>query len=137
MAIITQMTRGRNYARYVRSGWDKKAKKRTKTEIHLGRVVDLEKRIFRDREGLFRFDEKSLAKEHVEEPSAPAAGTKVFPVATLDFGDAWLMSEVLSKSGIGRLADAAADAAGVDRDAASSLVSYYVLERSPNSQFPA
>lgn len=53
MPIAVQEIRGHKYAKYIKSVWDKEAKKQKKEQIHLGIVVDLDKNIFRDRQGLF------------------------------------------------------------------------------------
>ncbi len=132
MAVIFEKVKGHEYAKYAKSSWDSENKRQVKKQIHLGSVVDKEKLIFRDRQGLFVFDENTLEKKRIkgQKTEAPLPSVKV-----LDFGDAWFFHKVIKKSHIEAIIGKAAETAEISPVVLSSLVAYYALERSPNSQF--
>lgn len=96
-----------------------------KTYINLGRVIDKEKHIFKNRQrGLFQYipekDEYILLdeREYASLPAKPASAL------ILNFGDAWFLHRYLRESGFSKCIEAVHCS---DRDTVFALVQFYIL----------
>ncbi len=133
MPIVSQKKGGHKYYKYIKSYWDKEEKKFRKKQIYLGTLVDDKKRIYRDRKGIFSFDEDSLGKTRLKEEAIK----KEYPVATFDFGDAWLLNQAFSLSEIDKLVKRLSTTSEIHEDILFALISYYTLEKGANHLFDA
>lgn len=85
---------GKEYAAFCKA--ERRDGCKTNNEINLGRVIDKEKGIFRNRErGLFMFSIEQGYSDCIEYPEHIAQEKLL-----LDFGDSWLLSQLLESSGI-------------------------------------
>ena len=85
---------GKEYASFCKA--ERRDGCKTNNEIHLGRVIDKEKGVFRNRErGLFTFSIDKGYGDCIEYPEYIAQEKLL-----LDFGDSWLLSKLLESSGV-------------------------------------
>ena len=99
---------------------------------YLGRVVDRERGIFCSRErGYFTFDVATGEFGRVPDgfvPDAPEDGRRSRP-RTLSFGDAWLVDQLMARSGMWDVVD---EVPWSNRDTLHAMVAFYVCSRLAN-----
>ena len=130
MYITTVTKGGREYASAATSRRD--GAKTSVSYEYLGRVVDLGKGVFHSRKrGYFTFD--AATGEYGEvgdafEPDAPVDARRTGP-RTLSFGDAWLVDQLMARSGMWDVVDAIP---WRNRDTLHAMVAFYVCSRLAN-----
>ena len=99
---------------------------------YLGRVVDRERGVFCSRErGYFTFDVATGEYGRVPdgfEPDAPEDGRRSRP-RTLSFGDAWVLDQLMHKSGLWDVVD---EVPWANRDTLHAMVAFYMCSRLAN-----
>ena len=130
MHIGYDLKNGVEYAKLCCSHWvDGKDKK---TYVNLGRVIDKENHIFKNRErGLFRYDLRSNEYFPIDpDEYSLDAGKKKMRI--FSFGDVWFLDQYLRKTGLDRvLRSIHCDAP----DTVFALVQFYILNRLGLSHF--
>lgn len=97
-----------------------------KTYINLGRVIDKQNHIFKNRKrGLFRYDPEQDLYFDVDESKYSSSPVTHSPSLILSFGDVWFLNEYLKSTGLLECLKA------VDGqfDTVVSLVMYYILNQ--------
>ena len=144
------------YADFRVSNWDKNQAKVTKDSKYIGRVLDKENLIFKNRaDGVFQFDpatqEKRPAPENFKMPiiknkprgislkfmqqaanqatnQAPSSKSDAFPTV-LSFGEEFVYDKLINTY----LADGIGSLTGVNLDSVKALVMYYCLSKDSNA----
>lgn len=139
MFIVYKRQNGTNYARVCISQW-KNGTSRQKTVHNLGRVIDKDKHIFKNRErGLFTydletdtFDTPDWLSDLAEPKPNPDSNLVKIPSEKLivNFGDAWFLSRFLEIEGLDHVLKSI-DCANAD--SFFSMILYYVLEHRSNT----
>lgn len=95
-----------------------------KTYINLGRVINKDEHIFKNRKkGLFRYDPENDLYISLDEDSFSSAPSSESRQLILNFGDVWFLSQYLRSTG---LSDCLESVCG-NRDTVFSLVMFYIL----------
>lgn len=120
---LYKYTKGRyRYAELLTS--KRAGKKTSKDSINLGRIIDEDGMIFRNRkDGCFRYDPETGTKTKIENPrknELPAA---------VDFGDSFFISEVMKSLKIDYVIDGLTSQ---DSDSLKAIVTYYLCSQNPN-----
>lgn len=104
--------------------------------LYLGRVIDKEQGIFKNRErGIFKYDIQtntfsSVPAEYQEPPLKRKTRYPVRPTLIVSFGDVFLFDEFLKNSGFTKTVDAIGYRNG---DTVHALLAYYILSPLANS----
>ena len=131
MFIVYKRQNGIDYARVCVSRW-KNGTSRQQTVHNLGRVIDRERSIYKNRErGIFTYD---LASDSfgIPEDDFVLNGTNISRKEKLivNFGDAWFIDQFIKKEGL----DPIIQPIDCDNpDSLFSMILYYVLESAGNS----
>ena len=120
---LYKYTKGRyRYAELLTS--KRAGKKTSKDSINLGRIIDEDGMIFRNRkDGCFRYDPETGTKTKIENPrknELPAA---------VDFGDSFFISEVMKSLKIDSVINGLT---AQDSDSLKAIVTYYLCSQNPN-----
>lgn len=95
-----------------------------KTYVNLGRVIDKEKHIFKNRKrGLFRYDPENDLYFKLDEDELSSSSAFESKPLILGFGDVWFLNEYLKSTGLSDCLDAVCG----NRDTVFSLVMFYIL----------
>lgn len=123
MYLAYDLKNGTEYAKLCTSHW--KNGKDRKTYINLGRVIDKEKHIFRNRaRGVFSYDIETNTYTPVETIEKMESNVILSPSLILNFGDVWFIDQFIKTEGLDKVLECIPDDL---RDTFSSLVCFYIL----------
>ncbi len=124
MYIAYDIKNGTEYAKLCQSHWING--KDVKTYINLGRVIDKEKHIYKNRKrGLFSFDPETEEYAPLDENTflLPASET-IHPSRILNFGDVFFIDSLIRQEGLDRAIKAVHVS---DPDTLYALIGFYIL----------